>query len=98
MPVLIVSPKAHEIGLREPSWRSAAVTVRSGAISVSPAPDGCDLDGTSDIVNQIEDPVVAATCGVGRGQRWVEGFADTMGIVEQRPIDEFVCGLGDLLG
>jgi len=72
--------------------------VHSGTISVSPVPDGCDFDGTSDIVNQIEDPVVAATCGVSRGQRWVEGFADTMGVVKQWPIDEFECGVGDLLG
>jgi hypothetical protein len=39
--VLIVSPKvhlsAHKSGLREPRGRSAAVAVRSGAISVSPA-------------------------------------------------------------
>jgi hypothetical protein len=65
-------------------------------MNVSPVPDGRDLDRTSGIVNEIQNAVVAATCGVSRRQRRFEGFSDTTWIVEQRPIDEFVSGMGDL--
>jgi hypothetical protein len=44
--------------------------------------DGNHLDHNPAIVDQIQNAVVASTCGPSRGERFVEGFAHPMGVVQ----------------
>ena len=60
--------------------------------------NGCNLNGPSRIVDQIEDPVGASAGGVHRCERWMQRLADAMWIVEQRPSYELEGGDGDFLG
>src|SRR5699024_6053672 len=57
-----------------------------------------DLHCLVDVVDEVQDSGAASTGAPGWRKRWVEGFAHTPRVVQQRPGDEFVCGGCDLFG
>lgn len=60
--------------------------------------DGNDGDKVSRLVDAVDHPVGSTAGAVPVLQRWLEAFADALGVVEQWAHDELVGGRRDGLG
>src|SRR5665811_999383 len=79
----------HLVWIRGRTWSRLR---GSGPVSVGTVDDRCDLDDRVCVIQQVENPIGAAS----RGPRWcqwrVEWFANPMRIVQQWTGDERVSG------